>query len=283
MQIADAQGHIWLASSPDREWTTAEGSSRHPRAEFGYSELLAEMDAAGVARCVLVPPSYEGDRNDYVIEAARSHPDRFAVQARLDLTRVWRRDELQSLMADAAVKGIRLTFNGSARRRLVDGDLGWLWPMAAEQRVPVSLYPWSASAEYDSGEWAAVLRLAEMHPELVLGIDHFGVGQWVDSRTIHAALKPLRDLARMPNVSLKASSLSVIARDSSLDPEFVSKVMRPLVEWFGPARLFWGSDRTRATVDYREEIDAFIEGLSFLTRPEVELVMGKSLTSWLDW
>ena len=35
------------------------------------------MDAAGVARAVVVPPSWEGDRNDFAREAARSI--RFAI------------------------------------------------------------------------------------------------------------------------------------------------------------------------------------------------------------
>ena len=43
---------------------------------------LKEMDAAGVARVVIVPPSWEGDRNDLALEAARLHPDRFAVMGR---------------------------------------------------------------------------------------------------------------------------------------------------------------------------------------------------------
>jgi L-fuconolactonase len=40
------------------------------------------MDAAGVARVVIVPPSWEGDRNDLALAAARLHPDRFAVMGR---------------------------------------------------------------------------------------------------------------------------------------------------------------------------------------------------------
>ena len=33
--------------------------------------LLREMDGAGVQRTVLVPPTWEGDRNDTSLEAAR--------------------------------------------------------------------------------------------------------------------------------------------------------------------------------------------------------------------
>jgi hypothetical protein len=47
--------------------------------------LLFQMDLAGVRRVVLVPPSWEGDRNDLALAAARTYPERFAVMGRLAL------------------------------------------------------------------------------------------------------------------------------------------------------------------------------------------------------
>jgi len=41
------------------------------------------MDLAGVRRIVIVPPSWEGDRNELALEAARLYPDRFAVMGRI--------------------------------------------------------------------------------------------------------------------------------------------------------------------------------------------------------
>ena len=46
-------------------------------------ELLRDMDAAGVDRAIIVPPLWEGDRNDLAMEVALLHPDRFAVMGRL--------------------------------------------------------------------------------------------------------------------------------------------------------------------------------------------------------
>ena len=42
------------------------------------------LDAAGVSRVVIVPPSWEGDRNDLALAAVKSHPDRFAIMGRID-------------------------------------------------------------------------------------------------------------------------------------------------------------------------------------------------------
>jgi hypothetical protein len=80
--IVDAQVHIWAADMPERPWP-AEGHGRaHRPAPFSKNDLLREMDAAGVARAVIVPPSWEGDRNDLALAAAAAHPDRFAVMGR---------------------------------------------------------------------------------------------------------------------------------------------------------------------------------------------------------
>ena len=71
MKIVDAQVHIWAANTRQRPWP-ARGEPH--RAPLGKDELLAEMDKAGVDGVVIVPPSWEGDRNDLAIEAAKAHP-----------------------------------------------------------------------------------------------------------------------------------------------------------------------------------------------------------------
>src|ERR1039458_455786 len=80
--ITDSQVHIWGANTADRPWPKG-GEARAQRpVPLETSELLAEMDAAGVDRAVIVPPSWEGDRNDLALAAAAAHPDKFAVMGR---------------------------------------------------------------------------------------------------------------------------------------------------------------------------------------------------------
>src|SRR5436190_3589456 len=82
MLIVDAQVHIWDADTPERPWPASGRSRPHRPLPFSKDDLLHEMDAAGVARVVIVPPSWEGDRNDLALAAAQRHPDRFAVMGR---------------------------------------------------------------------------------------------------------------------------------------------------------------------------------------------------------
>jgi len=84
MLIVDAQVHIWANHTPERPWP-ADGFGREHCAEALTADaLIARMDEAGVDRAVIVPPSWEGERNDLALDAARRWPDRFAVMGRLD-------------------------------------------------------------------------------------------------------------------------------------------------------------------------------------------------------
>ena len=82
MEIVDAQVHIWGADTPARPWPKR-GEPQRP-IPLGKDDLLREMDAAGVDRAIIVPPSWEGDRNDLATEAAIAHPFRFATMGRID-------------------------------------------------------------------------------------------------------------------------------------------------------------------------------------------------------
>ena len=83
MLIIDSQVHIWAPETAEKPYARENASTPHRPIPLGHDELLREMDGAGVARCVLVPPTWEADRNDTSLEAARLHPDRFRVMGRL--------------------------------------------------------------------------------------------------------------------------------------------------------------------------------------------------------
>ncbi|MEP7070432.1 MAG: hypothetical protein ABI789_14380, partial [Usitatibacter sp.] len=64
MRIVDSQVHIWGANTPARPWP----ARAHSHGEsLAAAKVLVEMDAAGVERAIIVPPSWEGDRNDLAI------------------------------------------------------------------------------------------------------------------------------------------------------------------------------------------------------------------------
>src|SRR6476660_7261420 len=126
MFIVDAQVHIWGADTPERPWPAGRSSPHRPQ-PFSKDDVLREMDAAGVARVVIVPPSWEGDRNDLALEAARLHPDRFAVMGRPPLAPA-ERHRLDQWREQPGMFGIRGTASAEGARELFTEPEGaWLW------------------------------------------------------------------------------------------------------------------------------------------------------------
>src|SRR5881392_3200983 len=85
MMIVDSQLHIWAADTPERPWPPGQAGRAHQPSPLTAEALLEKINAAGVARAILVPPSWEGDRNDVVLAAAHRYPERFAVMGRISL------------------------------------------------------------------------------------------------------------------------------------------------------------------------------------------------------
>lgn len=75
MTVIDAQVHVWSAETPKQVWPPGGAAQVHHPTPLGKDELLREMDAAGVDRAIIVPLSWEGDRNDLAMKATLLHPE----------------------------------------------------------------------------------------------------------------------------------------------------------------------------------------------------------------
>jgi predicted TIM-barrel fold metal-dependent hydrolase len=233
------------------------------------------MDDAGVDRAVLVPPSWEGDRNDYCAEAARAHPHRFAVAGRVPLDIPISAEALKDHCDQSALRGIRLTFaRGAAQQWLRDGTADWLWPVAAEIDMPVFLYAPDLLDE--------VARIARAHPRLRIILDHLAIRTSLRNGEIDPVLDQLLKLADLGNVAVKATSLPSYVTEDYPFPSLHHRIRR-VVEGFGPRRVFWGSDVTRLPVSYAAARRLFTEELDFLSTNDLEWIMGRALSEWIHW
>ena len=194
--IVDSQVHQWKAQAPDRPWPP--GRVAQLPEPFGYDKLLPMMNEAGVDRVVIVPPSWEGERNDYALEAAGKYPDRFAVMGRILLTSPQAPALLPKWKEQKGMLGIRMTFNGDEAAWLTDGTADWFWPAAEQAGIPVMFF---------GGKMADYARIAERHPGLALIIDHMGLSLDIaKAGKRDEAIDQTVALARFANVSVKLSS-----------------------------------------------------------------------------
>jgi len=275
MMIIDGQVHIWAPPTPENPYSTENASTPHRPVPLGHEELLQEMDGAGVARCVLVPPTWEADRNDTSLEAARLHPDRFGVMGKIKITAPESRGLVATWKSQPHMLGIRLVFNpGRSKEWLVDGTADWLWDAAERYDVPVMALAPHAVAKL--GE------IAERHPGLRLIVDHMGLNSALRGKPLEPAVDFLIKLARLPNVAVKVSALPCYVDEPYPFPT-LHPLVRRVVDAFGPRRCFWGTDLSHLPCPYKQCVTLFTEEMKSLSSSELEWIMGRGIAEWLDW
>ena len=274
--VVDAQVHVWLPEGPDRPWPPG-GAERalamHRHEPVTGTALLAEMAEAGVDRAVLVPPFFEGHRNDYAVACATAAPEAFRVMARVDL-RTGDPGPVRELLQNPVVAGVRLVFLPADAGRVDDPAAEWFWLFAEAEDVPVMLLA--------SGQLDALAELARTRPGLRLAVDHLGLtGQHADA-AVAPEIADLVALAGLDNVSVKATAVPCYSTEPYPYPA-LHPFLRQLYDAFGPERLFWGSDLSRLRGSYPDLVRLFREELAFLSAADVEAIMGRSILAWLDW
>ena len=278
MTIIDAQVHVWLPETPDRPWPPGGAARAQLPDALDYTKLLKLMDGAGVGRAILVPPSWEGERNDHALEAAARYPNRFAVMGRMVLDRPASAERLRTWKAQPGMLGIRQVFmNERERAWLTDGTADWFWRAAEDAGVPVMLHA--------AGLMKQVSVIADRHPGLTLVLDHFGLSSGIvkEGRT-QEAIEDTVALAKHANVHVKVSAAPVYSREGypfrDLDPH-----IKRLVDAYGPRRCFWGTDLSHAIhkATYRQCVIHFTEALTFLSDEDKEWIMGRGLAECLGW
>jgi predicted TIM-barrel fold metal-dependent hydrolase len=276
MAVTDAQIHLWEIEQPERPWPKDGRATPHRPDGFTAEQMLAEMDAVGVDRAVIVPPSWIGETNDYALEAAALYPTRFAVMGRYDPSDASNLERLPTWLDQPHMLGIRLTFNTpSLVAGLDEGLFGPLFGACEQFNIPVM-------ALFSGPLQTRVPAVVDRHPGLRLIIDHMGRIPSAHGPEAFADLDLLLALAKHPNVWVKTSC----APTHSEEP-FPYKDIQPhlkrIYEAFGAKRLLWGSDITRLRGTYGENLRLFQNELDFLSAEDKDWILGKTLAEVLRW
>ena len=284
MFICDSQVHIWGKETEKRPW--APGGRElvremgHRQEPIGYEELKNLMDEAGVHRALIVPPTWDMDRNDLGLEAAEKYPDRFGLISRVPLLNPKvGKEVLYKLQDIPAAKGVRLTFFRKEEATwLFDGTADWYWPLAEELGVPTMIHAAKFAPQ--------VAEIAQTFPNLRLILDHMGVPGGTKDDDCRPYVAGTVGLARFSNISVKLSSLP--AKTTEPYPyKNLQEYVRDLVEAFGPERCYWGTDLSRILGvvggTYSQCVRHFTEEIDCLSSAELEQIMGLALCRALDW
>jgi predicted TIM-barrel fold metal-dependent hydrolase len=231
------------------------------------------MIEAGVDQAILIPPSWEGTRNE--LAAAAAEPGRFAVMGRLAIEKPDAPENLRSWLQQPGMLGLRMNFRAEPQRgSLHDGTASWLFPALERHGIPLMVF--AANAMPVMG------RIAERHPGLRLIIDHMGMLVGDKGESAFAEETELLALARYANVAVKATAVPCAAVDA-YPFQSVHRHIRKVFDAFGPERMFWGTDLTQLPCSYRQGVTLFTEELPWLAGDDLDQVMGLALCKWLGW
>ena len=269
MPIVDAQIHIWGAGKPTN-------ANHRQIPVYSKDEALKEMDAAGVDAAVIHPPtSWDPNANELAVEAARQHPNRFAILGNFPLDKPESRALVDTWKQRPGMLGLRFTFlQPHMKTWPTDGTIDWLWPAAERAGVPVALQ--AATFMSKVGE------VAERHPRLKLIVDHLGRTSGTKDDAAWRNLDEMLALAKHPNVAIKATGAPSYSSEA-YPYRNIHGHLRWIYDAFGPQRMFWGTDITRMPCSWKQCVTMFTEELPWLTGRDQELVMGRAVCAWIGW
>ncbi|GLX97164.1 amidohydrolase family protein [Herbidospora sp. NBRC 101105] len=267
MRIIDAQIHLWAGG-----WAP----SHHWRAPYTVETALRDMDEAGVDRAVNCPAIWDAAANDYAVEAAVRHPDRFATLGWFPLDASADESLVDTWLAKPGMLGLRFVLmEPGIGDRLASGALDWLWDAAHQRDMPVGLMVLPEHLPL-------IGDIAARHPRMRVLMDHLAISPFDTQQDASARIDALLTLARRPNIAVKATAVPALATD---DYPFAGthELLRRVYDAYGAHRMFWGTDITRLRCTWAQCVRMFTEELPWLRGHDLELVMGGGLADWIDW
>ena len=241
------------------------GNSWVKTAPASAEDLIAQMDAAGVAKGVLVQPvGAYGTDNSYVADAGAAHPDRLATVCVIDMTADDRLAQLRYWTQERSIGGVRLFSVPTPKVPWLDDPATFeIWEACQEWsvKVGVCLLP---------EELPRLGQVLARFPDTPVALDHCGFADFTDGPPWNAA-QPLWELAEQQNLYLKVTTNVLDAAGESATrkqhgqhgtegnlsqkkeakqsadrkaPSFKAQkhLMATLAHRFGATRLMWGSD-----------------------------------------
>ena len=247
--------------------------------------LIAMMDAQGVAQaCLVQRGQVYGYDNRCILDGARHYPGRLHPVVILNADDPATPDAYRAMVKHDHVRGFRM-----AQFRPDHLDTGWIcspqamavWRACADLGTPLTAILFMNQLPY---LLPLVKMLARMFPDLPILLDHgampFGMTQYevglarqagrpiVMPRPPHFGIdETIAIFEDVPNVHFKITEIN-FERLAAEDVR-AARIVRRMVDSFGPDRLMWGSDIGQSMLwDYEQKIAMARAAADFLSEEE---------------
>jgi L-fuconolactonase len=235
-----------------------------------YQQMIAAMDAAGIAKSAVVQASTAyGNDNSYLADAVAAHPDRFTGVFSADILAPDAIATMKRWMAKG-LTGMRLFTSGST----MPDQATWFadpatypaWEFAGEAGLSVCMQMRMKGLPPLKG-------LVERFPKVRFIIDHMARVELADGPP-YAGAADLLAFAKYPNVYLKVTHRAI---DESASGKSTTEAFFTLViKQFGAARLAWGSNYPAAEENLTELADKARQAFAFLSQADRDWIFAKT-------
>ena len=267
--------HVHVASTDTTRYPVAQTSGAEEHWIFDRplpaEDLLARMDAAGVAKAVLVQPGPMLTDNRYVIDSAQQYPDRFATVCVVDEFAPDAAQQIRYWIEERGGSGIRLSVvsRADASEWLTDRALDPVWDTVEQLGITVAVHVrWNGLAD--------LRTVLGRRPNVKVALDHLAHADLAAGPPYQAA-QPLFELAECPNLYLKVTtwSLAALAEQPTGPAPFIER----LVQAYGANRLTWGSNAPRTPGDYVTFAGLARSAVETLSDDDAAWLLGKTAFS----
>ncbi|HEU5274159.1 MAG TPA: amidohydrolase family protein [Xanthobacteraceae bacterium] len=238
-----------------------------------YQQMIAEMDAAGVAKSAIVQASTAyGHDNSYVAEAIAAHPKRFTGVFSVDVLAPDAVEKMKHWIGKG-FSGMRLFTTGST----MPGQATWFddprsfaaWEYAGAAGIPVCM-------QMTPQGFPQLRGLMERFPRVRMILDHLARPRLTDGPP-YAADKDFFELARYPQVYLKVTPINVEPKEwgKATPDTFFAAVIKA----YGASRIAWGSNFPATAGPLSDILKKAQAAFAFASVADRDWVFGKTAQS----
>ena len=262
--------------------------------ELTPDSLIGEMDYAGVDMALLHTNPMLGRSGAYLAECVRRFPDRLRAMAPVDEWRIHDDSEavvreLEAAITKHGLHAIKFNANGYmvSPDPWDDGPYRSFWEAATSLKVPIffslgmgpGVQKWDASRNLQEGyvnELRILMRWMERYPDNLCSITHgFPYRSFLDGDRItlpEAVWEPFQN----PNLSIEVCFPVRIGDMFDFPYREVPPTIEEMARRIGADHLLWGTDMPfqNRHCTYRQSRDHIESYCTFLTREELDLIMG---------
>ena len=266
-ETIDSHHHFWDLSRLDYPWMPPAPSV--VRQNYLPDDLKPEIDAVGIDRTVIVQAHQSLEEARFLLGIANQTEFVAGVVAWVDVQSPTVGDDLDALMGDGALAGIRHQVED-------DPDDDWL---IAEATIRGLKEIAERGLAYDMlvkpRHMKHVPVVAERVPDLRMVIDHIAKPLIADG-VMEPWASDMSEIAGIPSVYCKVSGMVTEADHANWEVDDLRPYVEHVREQFGMDRLMFGSDWPVCLLasSYRRVFDAAIEAIGPMTEQERASFLG---------